>query len=256
MKRQDRTLCDFPAIRQQYCRFHIFKDYEPKRKEQPVVVSGGTLKPLGRTTFTKVVTALTQGQQQRTQYLDYMIRVLLYDNINVIVRMVQNEVVASHTRKILLAIGVVDAHFAVAMRHLNHYVNETQNNIIAPSDVLNGLSFNDGIGSHTAELISIIKGNLAISKWMDSKKRGALAPISRVNKIEYEDDGEGCIAKAYAYIGEKPIRYQFMRHSSRVIEHGQEENDPGDQDDEADATCEVACMLQLETRRNGCSHHW
>lgn len=83
LPQQNGTIVDFPSIKRQRCRVHTSSDYDEKHKAHPFLV-------LGRSMFTKTLTALTQGEQHRTNSVDYVIGVLRYDNVVTLVSTVQN----------------------------------------------------------------------------------------------------------------------------------------------------------------------
>lgn len=112
--------------------------------------------------------------------------------------------------------GLMDAYFAVSMKHLNRYVNENKINIVPPNDLIDGLAFRRGIDNSTEELININLHNDAFGRWVWADQGGALARIGRVNKVSYTEEGNGVRAEAYAYVGSKPATYLMSRHSSRL----------------------------------------
>lgn len=62
LNKHGRTVVDFPTIRRQRCKFHIFEDYQEERKTSPLLIDGKQQKELGRIIFTKIVAPLTHCQ--------------------------------------------------------------------------------------------------------------------------------------------------------------------------------------------------
>ena len=49
---------------------------------------------------------------------------------------------------------LVDAHFAVAMKHVNSFVRNYAQNVITPKQLGRALNSNEGLGRNIAELVS------------------------------------------------------------------------------------------------------
>lgn len=97
-------------VLEDFIAFHISEDYEAERKASLLLIHGKMQKSLGRTRFPKIVNSLTQGQQDRSQKMDYIISVLLYEILNVLWQSIQSEVNERERRKHLLQYMVAIQH--------------------------------------------------------------------------------------------------------------------------------------------------
>lgn len=99
--------------------------------------------------------------------------------------------------------GLLDAHFAVAMRHVNRYVNEGSKDISTTRDIQRSLAF-----------------SASTMAWVEAKSNCSLAGVGRINEIAYEAVSNGFVASAYTYIRSSPTVFQMDRLKSRVVQQG------------------------------------
>lgn len=113
---------------------------------------------------------------------------------------------------------LVDAHFAVAMRELNRFVNDTALNLSTPADLVTALDHRGGAANSTTELGDIYRGNAIMLQWFNAFNAGALATIGCSNQVKY-DELKACDlrAKLCEYSGDNGTSWSVRQFSSKRI---------------------------------------
>lgn len=65
--------------------------------------------------------------------------------------------------------SLLEAHFALAMMHINRFCNETRRDVTTPGDIVVALNSNIGVANSTAELVHIDRSNQQMMSWVDAK---------------------------------------------------------------------------------------
>lgn len=81
--------------------------------------------------------------------------------------------------------SLINAHFAIAMRHISRYCNETRGDVTTPRDVVNALNSFGGVANCTAEMVHIRRNNLSMQQWLVAKKSKKIQKMGRINEFQY-----------------------------------------------------------------------
>lgn len=85
------------------------------------------------------------------------------------------EIVHSETQR---GKSLLDAHFTLAMRDVNKFVNDTTLNASTPCDLVTAMKHRDGVANTTVELTDIDRNNSCLIKWTAAQKERRMAVIA------------------------------------------------------------------------------
>lgn len=115
--------------------------------------------------------------------------------------------------------SLVDAHFAVAMRHVNKYCNEQGLDVHTPSDLAGAIAHGDGIANTAVELIDIRPLSAAMQKWSGAGSAGMLQKLGRTNDIAYSRMGDNVVTALLSeYSGGAEIKWNFTMCKSSLAD--------------------------------------
>ncbi len=155
--------------------------------------------------------------------------------------------------------SLVDAHFAMAMIHINRFVANYGENVITPRQVVSALNCNEGLANTVAELVSLNRNSDGIRKWEACVSQKAFVKFGRINEFVYNRRENNTYAvRAFELSGFGYKDLIFTREGSQFAEQGSEEIDENDGDNCVEAGagyCEEADMEEEDTvleQNSGC----
>lgn len=112
----------------------------------------------------------------------------------------------------------VDAHFAVSYRHMKRYIQETRYDVLTPEDIVDALSYDNGIKNSAVEFISINRNHADLDKYEVSCDVKLLSNLESPCELRYEHlGGEKFCASAYKYSNSCFKRIFINGHESEII---------------------------------------
>lgn len=106
--------------------------------------------------------------------------------------------------------AVVDAHFAAAMDRVNRFCKEMKLDVTSPPGLSRAIGYRGGVVNSTVELIQVNRTMAKARQWLDAKRQGRLSRMERVDKIAYDEVGDGVArAKMFNYFGASPSHWEF-----------------------------------------------
>lgn len=113
---------------------------------------------------------------------------------------------------------LLDVHFAVAMCHVNLFVNDTTCNVSTPGDLVYALQQRDAIANTTAELIGVDRTARSMLLWNKAKKAKRTAAMGRGNEIICIQTSQGTYhAKSYECSGGEGVSLDITQVSSKRV---------------------------------------
>ena len=116
--------------------------------------------------------------------------------------------------------NMVDGHFAVAKRHIVRFVQETTHDVITPIDVVEALTYDEGIKDTATDFVFIDRCNRSMECWNKAYKDD-----NNIDKFgnngEYIYDYKGgreFSVRSYRYSGGEHANYLFGYLSSKNLE--------------------------------------
>lgn len=85
---------------------------------------------------------------------------------------------------------LVDAHFAVAMKEVNQFVNYIKLIVTTPGDFVTEFQHRGGIANSTAQLVEIDREHVSMMQCTEGDKAGKLAALRRVKEIVFKASGQ------------------------------------------------------------------
>ena len=112
--------------------------------------------------------------------------------------------------------SLLDAHFGIAMMHVNFYCRETRCDVTTPGDIVVALNSFGGVANCTAEMVHISRKHGGLNKWLEAEKAKHIAALGRVNEVLYGPwNGEEITANCYKLSGREPRRCALCRGARR-----------------------------------------
>ena len=81
--------------------------------------------------------------------------------------------------------SLLDAHFAIAMMHVNLYCRETRRDFITSGGIVVALPTFEGVAKCTAEMVHITREHNGLQKWLETKKPKQISALGRENEVLY-----------------------------------------------------------------------
>lgn len=114
--------------------------------------------------------------------------------------------------------SLLDAHFAIAMMHVNLYCRETRRDVTTPGDIVVALNSFKGVANCTGEMVHISREHEGLKKWLEAKKTKHISALDRVNEVLYAPwNGEEITANCYKLSGREETKYQFNKFRSQKL---------------------------------------
>ena len=113
--------------------------------------------------------------------------------------------------------NMVDAHFAVAKRHILRYIKETTKDVVTPKDIYDALVYDDGLRNTAVDYVVFERDSDALRDWTASWKSGLLKKMGRVGEFVYRTVMEHTQIDAYVYSGAEYVTYKVEgKETSRI----------------------------------------
>lgn len=111
-----------------------------------------------------------------------------------------------------------EAHFSIATRLVRKYCIDKKRDIAVPTDLMNALSYSDGVYNSCVELLNIFRDGANLKPWLKARQTRKLAKLFRITEIEYGAvSGDKVVACCYKICGGVGRRFEFGRHYSKEI---------------------------------------
>lgn len=106
--------------------------------------------------------------------------------------------------------NMVDAHFAIAKRHVLRYIAEQKADVIVPEDIVKALTYDHGLPNSVVDFINVDRSNHNLQRWGSAKKED-ISSLGAVGEIVFErkECGED-IGHVYQYSSGPCTSYRFM----------------------------------------------
>lgn len=100
----------------------------------------------------------------------------------------------------------MDAHFAIAMRHVHRYVKETKGDVANTQKIARALHWDGGIANCTTELVSICRDGPNLEKWRQGAAGRHFITLRRVVNFLTVNLNAVCTLRRCSSIVEVPFR--------------------------------------------------